>query len=509
MNPISVISWSTESLLAFVERVSEVLNDRASTPLPNNTYSYETGFSSGNYPEPPVYLTPTESHSAIASTDCSGWLSFALDTVSPLHRAALQSQRHLSVYNKDYEGGLSLRESPRLWSRAYVVTNFFLADYAEAAGFQPVKSFSDLRRGDIAAYAIGRYANPSDPNLRRTGDTGHVFIVTGEPKVVDPSTPNYDGNGTLSERAEKVIAVPGIDSSSIPHFPPDSRHGEDERFRFPEKPPHATAVPGGIGSGTLWFALDADGQVLQARIGPRKNYLSVVAAAARMVDSISLVPEITDSEGDLVIEAFDNTPTHFGGVPYGRIAVQLTGPGGLRIAGDGAVILNARNDFSGGVTVESGALIVQSARSLGTGPVEIRGGTLVLERPAIDEKAAFRITDADAVGAIDLEFNGEDVVQSVQIGDEVHTCGTWGSADSPAAFKHPVFRGPGVLRVGSEETPCPGPKGHQGAQELKPAQEPEPAAASEPAQEPEPAAEPEASRGSQRSDEGAAPAPRE
>jgi autotransporter-associated beta strand protein len=444
----------TEGLLSFVEKVSALLNDRSSTPPPNNTYSYETGFSSGLYPEPPVYLSATNSHSAIASTDCSGWLSYALDTTAPLHRAALQSQRRLRKYNRGYEGGFLLQEAGRLWSRAFVVTHFLRADYAREVGFVPIERLEQVRRGDIVAYALGRYAEPTNTSLYRTGDSGHVFIAVGTPKVVSKKTHNYDGYGSLSERAAKVIAVPGLDSSSIPHFDPDSRSNKEGRYELPLTPWSDTAYAGGIGTGTIWFAVDDAGEVLQARIGPRRRYHDVVAGAAQMSDTIALIPEITDRRGDLLIESFDNTPSHFGKQSYGHVPVRLTGPGGVRVAGDGAVILNGDSDFSGGVKVESGAVIVQSSNALGTGPVTVSGGALILERPALADDSVFRVSGDLHEGAIRLEFTGEDVVRAVLIGDHAYLCGTLGSAESGAMHQHPAFSGPGVLRVARRGFPC-------------------------------------------------------
>ena len=61
---------------------------------------------------------------------------------------------------------------------------------------------------------MGRYTDPSDTSLTKPKDTGHTFIIVGSPTIVDPSTAGYDGEGTLSRRADIVIAVPIIDSRS-------------------------------------------------------------------------------------------------------------------------------------------------------------------------------------------------------------------------------------------------------------------------------------------------------
>ena len=207
-------------ILELVTTVDRVLNDRQASPPPNNTYSHETAYGPEQLAAPRVYLETTEAFSALASTDCSGWVTFVTNTVSPLHEAVLQSQRELPEYNRTYGDGFELKEGQRPWPRAFVLTNYFRSNYLQATGFERVERYQDLRLGDLAAYSMGRYTNPSDADLLKPKDTGHTFVIVGSPSIVDPSTPGYNGNGTLARRAETVIAVPIMDSSSTPHFDP-------------------------------------------------------------------------------------------------------------------------------------------------------------------------------------------------------------------------------------------------------------------------------------------------
>ena len=443
-------SQLSASTVGFATAVSTVLNDRSATPAPSNTYSYETAYSPDHLAEPPVYLVPTDADSALASTDCSGWVSFVVNTVSPLHEAVLQSQRNLPEYNEVYPDGFSLKEGVRPWARAFVLANYLRADYAKSTGFEPVVNAEGLQPGDIAAYEMGRYTNPSDASLSKPKDTGHTFVVIGSPSIVDAKTADYDGGGTLSDRAQKVVAVLAIDSSSVRHFLPDSRQNAQGEFTLPPNPPYSGAKAGGIGTGTLWFALDQDGQVIQRRIGPHDQYTEVLIAAGRMTSIISLSPEVLDDEGDLVVEIFDNSPSQFGGASYGRTPIDVTGKGGIRLVGGGRLTLNGRSDFSGGVTVDSGELVADSEDALGTGNVEIRGGALRLKRAALGDTASLRLSDALQDGAIRLGFSGRDIVQSLQIGDAVYRCGTWGSPESGAMFTDSLFSGPGILHLAAE-----------------------------------------------------------
>ncbi|MGB5809687.1 MAG: hypothetical protein WBG86_04100, partial [Polyangiales bacterium] len=281
----------SESMVRFSTAVAEALKDDDTS----NTYSHQRLLGPRKrLGEPLVQLAPTDTQVAFVSTDCSGWLSFALNTVSPLHEAVLQSQRRLPEHNKAYSEDFVLRERWRPWSRSFVVTDYFRAEHTKTTGFKPVTNFEELRPGDIGAYAMGRYAKPTDESRPRPKDTGHVFIVTGSPTVVDPETEGYDGRGTLSEKVAKVIAVPVVDSSATVHFDPDSRLDEKGRYALPEVLPNPRAKAGGLGTGTIWLALSEDGGVLQRRLGARQKYRPVLARAARLGGHISLDETILD-----------------------------------------------------------------------------------------------------------------------------------------------------------------------------------------------------------------------
>jgi autotransporter-associated beta strand protein len=437
-------------IYALTSTVSGVMNDRKASPPPNNTYSHETAYGPGQIAAPRVYLTPSEDFAALASTDCSGWVSFVLNTVSPLHQAVLDSQRRLPEYNQAYEDGFELDEAGRTWPRAFVLTNYFRSEHAKRTGFDPVQRYDLVEVGDVAAYAMGRYTDPSDSTRQKPKDTGHAFIVAGAPYIVDPETPNYDGNGTLSRRAAKVVGVPVIDASSTPHFDPDSRKNDEGGFSLPTRPPYQGAKAGGIGVGTIWFVLDRKDRVVQRRIGPDTEYYDVIIGAGRLRNRIELIPEILDDEGNLIVEIFTNSPSEYGDAIYGGLPVDLTGEGGVRLLGGGRLVLNGQSDFSGGVTVDSGELVVDSATALGTGDVQVRGGKVKLNHAAIADDASLRLADTVQDGAIHLGFEGSDQVHSLEVGDKVYRCGTWGGIGSKAEFIDPRLSGRGMLELTAE-----------------------------------------------------------
>jgi hypothetical protein len=437
-------------VLQLSRSATELLNDEETSPPPSNTYSHQRLLGPRKrLGEPQVRLHSSDEHAPFASTDCSGWLSFALNTVSPLHEAVLQSQRRLREYNRVYSEDFALRESRRPWSRAFVVTKFLRSEHAKETGFAPVTDFRSLRAGDIGAYAMGRYVKPSDESRPKPRDTGHVFVVTGEPSVVDPGTEGYDGRGSLHEKAATVIAVPVIDSSATAHFDPDSRDKRDGRYLPPRNRPHVHARAGGVGAGTIWFALSEEGRVLQRRLGPQQRYRSVLARAARLHGKIVLEEPVLDGGDALVVRVFENAPSEFDGVRYGDAPVDLSGPGGLRLS-SGRVVLKGQNDFSGGVTVQAADLIAASPTALGVGNVVVRGGSLTLREPAIAEDASLHVARDLPDGAIRLDFRGRDVVRALQIGDRLHRCGTWGGPESKAMFIDPVFSGSGVLELAGQ-----------------------------------------------------------
>ncbi len=450
----------SEGMVRFSTSVIEALNDDVTKPPASNSYSHQRLLGrKERLGQPHVQLESSDAHSIFASTDCSGWLSFALNTVSPLHEAVLQSQRQRPEYNHVYSEDFVLRESRRPWARAFVVTHHLRSDHAKATGFEPVSNFEDLQSGDIGAYAMGRYAKPSDESRPTPTDTGHVFVVVGRPTVIDPATKGYDGRGTLREDAAKVIAVPVVDSSATVHFDPDSRKNGEGRYSLPKVRSHSRMRAGGVGTGTIWFALSKEGHVLQRRLGPRQKYRPVLARAARLRGHISLDEAILGDEGALLVRVFDNSPSEFDGVSYGEVPVDLSGEGGVRLV-SGRLVLKGHNDFSGGVTVQSADLIVASPTALGTGDVAVRGGSMTLQQPAIADSATLTLVDDLSDGAIRLDFEGRDVVRSLQIGETTHHCGTWGGPESGATFVHPVFSGPGVLELPTEgnETCTPTPE---------------------------------------------------
>lgn len=222
-----------------------------------------------------------------AFVDCSTWVHVALSAVAPDHAAALDAARGdapfnpLTGYIEAYNAAdphspvrVPMRERMQPWARANVASYFFaqVPDQAKpvagpADRFSPVRAITDLQAGDLLAWSLGIYADPanpeaaSDPGLTPANDTGHVVVVAG-PAV--PCGSRADSGKGWPEQYGlardpqtgapfAVYAVPVIDASDVPHA-----HDSRDYGVVPEQAPR-DSKPGGLGSGTLFFSVDASG----------------------------------------------------------------------------------------------------------------------------------------------------------------------------------------------------------------------------------------------------------
>jgi hypothetical protein len=287
---------------------------------------------------------------------------------------------------------VTLAEAAWPWPRAEVLTHLFDTAPADGSdGFRAVTNFGRLQAGDLIAWSLGIYADPgnpdsgSQPGLIATGDTGHTMVVVGKPVAVPMA---LAASATLSAEAVKVYAVPVVDSSSVPHFGAVAGFTQplaDDRD-YASLPPDlpdggAGYQPGGLGTGTLWFAVDATGAAIQFRFGaedawyahpatpenPTADALTVIAAA-RPTTRIALAGDMLNAEGQLAVDTYPNAAPGFGGA--GALAVRLTGEGGLLLGEDSTLTLQARSSFSGGITLGDGStLVLDATRAAGRGAI--------------------------------------------------------------------------------------------------------------------------------------------
>ncbi len=162
--------------------------------------------------------------------DCSGFVSLVLKQAAP---------EHLQVIPK--ESGWAI-------PRAFKYEEFFhsLSSHPEK-GWHAVQEISQVRRGDIMAWAIPQ-------NLGKDEDTGHVFVVAAAPEKLEVG----------------LFAVRVCDSSTVPHYD-DSRVEAGGKFNT------------GVGTGTIHIKADNSGKPLSFQFGKGDQFHPVPIAMGRAV----------------------------------------------------------------------------------------------------------------------------------------------------------------------------------------------------------------------------------
>ena len=382
---------------------------------------------------PIAYLAGTSAPAVYM--DCSEWVNYALDSVAPIHQAAVSAENNDPLFNPGrvnaYDGPVTIREALQPWPRAAVLS-FFFGNVANVAnGFVEVDNFATLQAGDLVAYANGIYTDPRNPNasqipaLVKTDDTGHAMIVVGSPVEV----PRADW-GAVAANVAHVYAVPVVDSSGTRHFGNLASPRAPEAFvepiadnrsysavkPIPELPADKQSglSPGGLGTGTLWFATDANGHALEYRwgfgdpwFGNDASDAAVSIAAARLTDAIDLSGPMLDANNRLVVTAFADAASVLNGVAYNTQAETVTGAGGLWVEGGGKVMLGGGNSFSGGLFLDGATVELAGAGAAGTGAITfVKNTTSTLLIDSAGAVPVARITGFDSGDTIDLAFHG-------------------------------------------------------------------------------------------------------
>lgn len=365
-------SSQSEAISADLVRFARAAVDRIER-RGRTAYIYEAT-SGGTGLEPEVHLRATL---PVSFTDCSGWVNYLLAAVSPVNQAVLARHRLVPRFNTGV-----VDEAAQPWARAMVIYDYLRQQPEKASeadgGFRRIADFRRLRPGDIAAWCLGGWCEPQALKKLPETDTGHTFVVVGHPRRVSPNTGDYrgfsDGVATLDPGAAGVIAVPVIDSSSLRHFD-DSRN-----FRHVPGDAPPTSVAGGLGSGELWFAVDAQGAPLQMRFRRADPYFPNRSATGAVRFAAGRPTARVDLAGPLVVAPFSDAASVLAGRNYGGLPIRLTGRGRLTVGRDAHLRLTGTSSFVGGIVVETGArLAVERDGALGaaSNPV-VLGGRLAL-----------------------------------------------------------------------------------------------------------------------------------
>lgn len=163
-----------------------------------------------------------------ALCDCSGLVSYVLQTIAPKHYEVLK--------NSSSRSGHPLASTYERFFSSLSTTK--LTD-----GWMQVANYKDLCRGDLIAWK--KPLPPPSPDgtavPHKRGNTGHVMIVESAPS--EPQRGSANGQDFL------YVNIPVIDSSSVDHFPPE------------QLPPQAhQAHRDGIGRGTIRLLVSESGQ---------------------------------------------------------------------------------------------------------------------------------------------------------------------------------------------------------------------------------------------------------
>lgn len=158
----------------------------------------------------------------VCRNDCSGFISYVLDSVAPKHYRPIRE-----------------RQPERAYPQAKTFAQFFheLSADAPYEGWVGVPSYKDLRRGDIIAWE-----KPPSGNSNK-GNSGHVMMVRDHPGNLERFV--IDGRTLL------LVSIPVLDSSSVYHFPPE------------ELPPSAEqSHRDGVGKGDVKLVLNERGKAV-------------------------------------------------------------------------------------------------------------------------------------------------------------------------------------------------------------------------------------------------------
>ncbi len=174
----------------------------------------------------PPYLIDNETGTYYV--DCCGFVSYVLESIAIEHYEMIPPVPGWPVPQafKYYEFFTDLTTTPLV-------------------GWRLIPRLANCVAGDIIAW---RLLSPDS-----TGDTGHVFIVAGDPVVLESGD----------------IAIPAYDSSNVLHY-------DDSRFL-----PDGQQTTG-VGTGTINFKVDRSGGPAAFQFGPGDCFHAAPIAIGRL-----------------------------------------------------------------------------------------------------------------------------------------------------------------------------------------------------------------------------------
>jgi autotransporter-associated beta strand protein len=202
-------------------------------------------------------------------------------------------------------------------------------------------------------------------------------------------------------------------------------------------------------SGTADTVIQRDGQVRYYGGGNYANF--AVNGLAQLgvnngLNQSAVVQFATLLTGTLDLGGFDQTVKALSATSANVAAVQNSGAGfnTLTLNTAGSNTYNGTIDGSINLTVGGTGTQILTGFNGYTGDTRVQGGTLSITNAYLADAADVYVSN----GALfDLNYAGNDIIDSLFLGGTPAAVGTWGSASSGATHTSPLFTGTGILDV--------------------------------------------------------------
>lgn len=174
-----------------------------------------------------------------AYTDCSGFVTWALDRVAPAAMTPITDEMRRA------------RERHK-WPQAYVFQRYFAKlGSGHDQYWQGIIDLRQLAAGDVVSWCADQYCAGAQQDGAKADNTGHIMVVRAVPQLVQG-----DAYARLLETLDKkqsslppatkaVYSLPVVDSSATKHYD-DATRGKTEGSS-------------GVGTGSIYFAVDEQG----------------------------------------------------------------------------------------------------------------------------------------------------------------------------------------------------------------------------------------------------------
>ncbi len=261
-------------------------------------YSYETA---NGYPNV-AYNQATGKYTV--DTDCSGWISYLLGGSAPTNYSGFYSffVNYMGTFKKNNPGYTSGDKYPQ----AFVFAAGFRQLQTQPTaipGFAAVTDLRTIQKGDIIAWCGTTFCN----GQASSGDTGHVMLAVGPAQAVTVNCATV--TPANSQMCSSIIptalgtnkqSLPGAvytvevaDESCLSHYTANAGGTTLASVGWPSSrtfnnPPctpvtgNANSLGGGVGTGFIYFTVNASGVPLQHQFAPGDPFFPQYASGTNV-----------------------------------------------------------------------------------------------------------------------------------------------------------------------------------------------------------------------------------